>query len=56
MRPDGVILRIVFGCLNCDKPIPMREANKGKQLCSMKCLREINKSGGNFDKTEVWKK
>lgn len=49
-------LKLVFGCLNCDKPIPMKEARKGKQLCSMKCLKEMNDKGGNFDKDDVWKR
>ena len=49
-------IKIVFGCLNCDKPIPMKIARKGIQLCSVKCLNEINNDGGNFNKSEVWKK
>ena len=49
-------IKLVFGCLNCDKPIPMSIATKGIQLCSKKCLKEINKEGGHFELWEAWKK
>lgn len=51
-----VVLRKVFGCLNCDKPIPMSEAITGKTICSIKCLKALNRLGGQFDKLEVWKR
>jgi len=47
-------IKLVFGCLNCDKPIPLRIATKGRHLCSERCRREINKLGGQFTKEEVW--
>lgn len=53
---NQVITKLVFGCLNCDKPIPL---SANKQICSVKCLREINQVVGDepsFDKNDVWMK
>lgn len=46
-------IKLVFGCINCNKPIPIKEARKGIQLCSKKCQKEINKIGGHFQNWEV---
>ena len=57
MNKNQVILKLVFGCLNCDEPIPFHIAAKnGIQLCSKKCLKEINKKGSHFDMEDVWKR
>jgi len=56
MNENQDTLKSVFGCLNCDKPIPLLAATKGIQLCSRKCLKKINKEGGHFNMEDVWKK
>jgi len=49
--------KLVFGCLWCDKPIPMKEARKGVMICSKKCLDEMNaKHKTAYDMEDVWKK
>ena len=50
---NEVVFHLVFGCLNCDKPIEMKDARDGKQLCSTNCLQQINYEGGNFDVDDV---
>lgn len=47
-------IKLVFGCLNCDKPIPFKAAKKGILLCSKKCMKKINKIGGEYDLSDVW--
>jgi hypothetical protein len=52
-------IKLIFGCLNCDKPIPIRLAKTGIQVCSMKCALELHKqSNGKFiiQENEVWHK
>lgn len=51
-----LILKLVFGCLNCDKPIPMKIARKGIQICSKKCMKKLNKLDGHWDLSDVWRK
>lgn len=53
---DKLIICLTFGCLNCDKPIPNKIACKGIQICSIKCLKELNQGKHYFSIKEVWKK
>jgi hypothetical protein len=58
MPKTQVIIKLRYGCLNCDEPIPLHIAIKGKIICCRKCLRELNKSakkGFGFTLEEVWK-
>ena len=56
MKQNKLSIKLTAGCLNCDRPIPLSIAKKGIVLCSEKCLKKINKLGGNFDIKDVWKK
>ena len=45
-----------LGCLNCEKEIPIEQGIEGKMLCSVRCMKEINKLGGHYDLEDVVKK
>lgn len=53
----NIEIRLVNGCLNCDKPIPMEF-----MLCSIPCMNELNKCAAkqgvraDFNKEDVWSK
>jgi hypothetical protein len=56
-KEEVLRIKFVFGCINCDKPIPLKIANTGKQICCIKCLNELNKGQPkkyHFQKSEVW--
>jgi hypothetical protein len=51
-----IIIRTGCGCLWCDELIPNSEAIKGKMICSITCLNEMNsQQKTNYDIGDVWK-
>lgn len=43
VRITGVSITLIATCLWCEKEIPFNQNIKGRMLCSIKCLRDINK-------------
>ena len=41
---NKITINLVCGCLWCDKGIPIKQAIKGKLLCSVKCLSQLKKA------------
>lgn len=51
-----VVVHINHGCLFCERDIGFKEAIKGKKLCSVKCMKEINKLGCSYNMSDVARK
>lgn len=49
----NVIFKLVSSCLWCEKEISMKRARAGKMLCSVDCMKKINKKGGSYDLDDV---